>query len=155
MAEAEARKLQLSLVRDYMTAQPETLNASDTLLDAVLLLRRTNLRHIPILEDSRLAGILTDRDVARSAPSMLMSLSPQEYNRVFEETLISKIMTRDPLSTTPDTPLADAVRLLHQHRLGCLPVVEGGQLVGIITTTDMLRVLHELIGNPAEELPPA
>ena len=153
---AEARKQpQFCLVRDYMSSQPETLNADNTLLDAVLLLRRAGLRHIPIVEDNRLVGILTDRDVARFAPSMLLPLSPQEYNRVFEETLITKVMTRDPISTAPDAPLAEAVRLLHQNRLGCLPVIEKGQLVGIITTNDMLRALHDLIDSPENSSPPA
>lgn len=156
MAEAEARKQpQFGFVRDYMTSPPETLNADNTLLDAVLLLRRASLRHIPILEDNRLVGILTDRDVARFAPSMFLPLSPQEYNRVFEETLIAKVMTRDPLSTTPDAPLAEAVHLLHQNRLGCLPVIEEGRLVGIITTNDMLRALNDLIGYFADSSSPA
>ena len=153
---AEARKrFQSCFVRDYMTAPAETLGADNTLLDAVLLLRRASLRHIPIIEDNLLVGILTDRDVARFAPSMFLPLSPQEYNRVFEETLIAKVMTRDPLSTTPDAPLAEAVHLLHQNRLGCLPVIEEGRLVGIITTTDMLRALHDLIDSPPNSSSPA
>ncbi|OFW10901.1 MAG: hypothetical protein A3G20_07065 [Acidobacteria bacterium RIFCSPLOWO2_12_FULL_59_11] len=156
MAEAEARKQpELCFVRDYMTSHPETLDVNNTLLDAVLLLRRTSMRHIPILEDNRLVGILTDRDVARFAPSMFLPLSPQEYNRVFEETIIDKVMTRDPLSTNPDAPLGEAVHLLHQNRLGCLPVIEEGRLVGIITTTDLLRALNDLIGYSANSSSPA
>jgi len=145
----EAQKsLAESEVRDYMTAEPETLDVSSTLLDAALLLRRARLRHIPILEDNRLVGILTDGDVARFTPSMLTPLTPQEYNRIFEETPVTKIMTRDPIFTAPNVPLIEAVRLLQENRLGCLPVLDGGQLVGIITTSDMLRLLSELMAPP-------
>ena len=148
MAESETRWQAVSFqVRDYMTADPQTLDVQGTLLDAVLLLRRAELRHIPITENGRLAGILTDRDVNRYAPSILTPLSPQEYNRVFEETSIAKVMTRNPMSISPDVPLADAVDMLFRNRLGCLPVLEEDRLVGIITVSDMLRALNDLIGG--------
>jgi acetoin utilization protein AcuB len=144
---AESNQLGLSRVRDYMTPDPQTLDSKNTLLDAVLMLRRLELRHIPILEGGRLVGILTDRDVGRVAPSMLMGISPQDYNRVFEDTPVAKVMTRNLLSTTPESPLAEAVHLLYNHKVGCLPVLEDGRLVGIITVVDMLRALHDLVGN--------
>ena len=137
-----------SYVRDYMTPNPESLDVNHSLLDAVLLLRRASLRHIPILENGSLVGVLTDRDVARFAPSILLPLPAEEYNLVFEETPVGKVMTRNPLSTTPDTPLAEAVDVLYRNRLGCLPVLQGTQLVGIITVTDLLRALHDLIAPP-------
>ena len=132
-------------VRQYMTAEPQTLEITQSLLDAVLLLRRSHLRHIPIVENGHLLGILTDRDVARSAPSRLTPLPEEEYNRVFEGTQVGKVMTKEPFSTTPDSPLGEAVVLIYTRRLGCLPVLEEGKLVGIITVTDMLRALHDLI----------
>lgn len=151
MAEPEiTRQPLLSQVRDYMTSDPQTLDMKSTLLNAVLLLRRSELRHIPILDNDRLVGVLSDRDVARWAPSMLTSVSPQEYNRVFEETPVGKVMTRNPISTSPDAPLAEAVNLMYKHRLGCLPVLEAGRLSGIITVTDMLRALYDLIGSSQE-----
>ena len=139
-------------VRDYMTAEPETLEVSHSLLDAVLLLRRANLRHIPILEGGRLVGVLTDRDVARFAPTMLLPLAAQDYNRVFENTPVEKVMTRNPVSTAPDAPLTEAVEMLYKNRLGCLPVLENGRVVGIITKADMLRALHDLIAAPGPSL---
>jgi len=133
-------------VRDYMTANPETLEASQSLLDAVLLLKRKEVRHIPILENGLLAGVLSDRDIARCAPSMLLPLPAQEYNRVFEETLIGKVMTHPPITTiAPEASLAEAVGLLFRDRLGCLPVVVGTKLVGIITVNDMLRALYDIL----------
>jgi len=147
----EGNRLLQFRVRDYMTPEPKTLEITHTLLDAVLMLRRGNLRHIPVLEGGRLVGVLTDRDVARFAPSLLLPLEPQEYNRVFENTTLDKVMTRNPVSTIPDAPLADAIDLLYRNRLGCLPVLKNGQLVGIITTADMLRALYDLVGSPPSE----
>ena len=83
--------------------------------------------------------------LARFAPSLLLPQDPQDYNSVFENTPLSKVMSRNPLSITPEAPLAEAVDLLYRNRLGCLPVLENGQLVGIITTADMLRALYDLI----------
>jgi len=144
---AESNQLGQSRVRDYMTRDPQTLDSKNTLLDAALMLRRLELRHIPILEGGRLVGILTDRDVGRVAPSILMGISPQDYNRVFEDTPVAKVMTRNLVSTTPEALLSEAVHLLYNHKVGCLPVLEDGRLVGIITVVDMLRALHDLVGD--------
>lgn len=147
---ADGKSAAQAHVRDYMTTDPQTLDVESTLLDAVLMMRRSELRHIPILENKQVVGILSDRDVARFAPSILVTLTAQDYNRVFEETPIAKVMSRNLVSTTPDTKLSDAVTEFYTRKLGCLPVIDGGRLVGIITVTDMLRVLHELIGSSAD-----
>jgi CBS domain-containing protein len=132
-------------VRDYMTADPETMDATQSLLEAVLLLRKTGFRHIPVLEDGGLAGVLTERDLWRFSPSLLLPTSQQDYNRVFEDTPLGKVMTRNPQTISPDAPLPQAVALLIQTRVGCLLAVEAGRLVGIITVRDMLRALYDLI----------
>ncbi|MBI2817599.1 MAG: CBS domain-containing protein [Acidobacteria bacterium] len=128
-----------------MSADPQTLGAEHSLLDAVLIMRRAGLRHIPIMEDGRLVGILSERDVARAAPSMLLPLLPDDYNRLFEDTRVRKVMTRNPVFAAPDMPLAEAVDLLRSNRLGCLPVLEAEILVGIITVSDMLRALCDVV----------
>ena len=146
MEESQSRRrADQALVRDYMTPQPEALEASQQLLDAVLLLRKSGFRHIPVLDQGQLAGVISERDLWRFSPTMLIPLSQQDYNRVFEETSIGKVMTRDPQTIAPDAPLFQAVDLLFQNRLGCLPVMEADQLVGIITVRDMLRALNDLI----------
>lgn len=140
------------VVRDYMTASPQTLGADHSLLDAVLIMRRGGFRHIPIMEDGQVVGVLSERDVARAAPSLLVPLPPDDYNRVFEDTEVSKVMTKNAVITSPDTPLSEAVDVVRSNRLGCLPVLDGGEVVGIITNADMLRALYELL--QASEMPP-
>jgi len=90
-------------------------------------------------------GILTDRDIQRCAPSLLARVSAEEYNAIFEETPISRVMTRGPIQISPDARLGDAAALLREKKLGCLPVVEKGKLVGIITKADMLSALIKML----------
>ena len=138
-------------VRDYMTTPVEAMEASQSLLDAVLLLRKSGFRHTPVLDQGRLAGVITERDLWRFSPTMLIPLTQKDYNRVFEETTIGKVMTREPQTVSPDAPLSEAVDLMFTNRLGCLPVMEAEKLVGIITVRDMLRALNDLVKpNPPQ-----
>lgn len=129
------------LVRDFMTSPAKSISREARLLDAALVLRSTGFRHLPIVEGERLVGIITDRDVSRCAPSLLSKITPDEYNAIFENTPLERVMTRNPLTVAPTTPLREAATILHEKKLGCLPVVEDGRLVGILTVTDMLGVL--------------
>jgi acetoin utilization protein AcuB len=140
------------LVCDYMTAPVTTVPHDARLLDAAITLRRTGFRHLAIVEGERLVGVITDRDISRFAPSLLTNISQEEYNAIFENTPLARVMTRNPLSVKPETPMREAVKMLHNRKLGCLPVVEGERLVGIITVSDMLAFLYRLMTG---EAPPA
>jgi acetoin utilization protein AcuB len=140
-------------VREFMTSPATTLPREARLLDAALTMRRSGFRHLPIVEGDRLVGIITDRDVHRCAPSLLSRITPDEYNAIFEETPLERVMTRNPLTVSPETPLVAALALLHDRKLGCLPVVEDGRLAGIITVTDLLGVLQRVLADPAGKVP--
>lgn len=134
------------LVREYMTSQVMSLKVDGRLLDAALFIRRTGKRHIPVVNDEgKVVGIISDRDVSRLAPSMLAGMTPEEYNQVFEATPITMAMTKDPICVGPDDPIRDAITLFYTKKVGALPVVEGGKVVGILTVTDMLGLLNELV----------
>jgi acetoin utilization protein AcuB len=139
------------LVRDFMTPNPTTLTPDQPLLQAVLTMRSLSIRHLPILQDGKLVGLITDRDVARVSPSILSAVSQDEYNQVFEQTMIQRVMAKRPVSVAPDQPLADAVNLLHENKWGCLPVVENEQLVGIITIIDILRYTLSTLATASGE----
>ncbi|MCL6480649.1 MAG: CBS domain-containing protein [Firmicutes bacterium] len=132
-------------VRDFMTTPALSIPVDSSLLEAVLLLRRSGIRHLPVVDGERLVGIFTERDMLRFSPSLLMKISPDEYNAIFETTPLEKVMTRDPVRVTPETPMRVAAALLQEKKIGCLPVVEGDRLVGIITVTDMLVALLQLL----------
>jgi CBS domain-containing protein len=133
------------LVRDFMTTEVTSLQETDSLLDARMVFIRSNFRHLPVLCGKQLRGVVTEHDVKQFAPSLMSGVSPAEYNQVLESTPVSQAMTRDPLTVRPDQPVFEAATTLYTRRLGCLPVVENGELVGIVTTTDMLRLLVRMI----------
>lgn len=136
-------------VRDFMTSPVTTVGHDARLLDAALTLRRTGFRHLAIVDGERLVGIITDRDISRFAPSLLTNISQEEYNAIFENTPLARVMTRDPLTVSPAMAMKEAVLLLYSRKLGCLPVVENGKLVGIITTSDMLAFLYRMLTGQA------
>jgi len=137
------------LVREFMTTEVTTLQEGDTLLDATMIFVRSTLRHLPVLRDKQLVGVVTQRDVKQYAPSILSGISADEYNQLMESTPISRIMSRDPATVTPDQSMYEAVKILTARRIGCLPVVENSELKGILTTTDMLKLLSRLLEGQA------
>jgi acetoin utilization protein AcuB len=135
-------------VRDFMTTDVTTVQETDSLLDATMIFVRSTLRHLPVLREKKLVGVVTERDVKQYSPSILSGISPDEYNSLMETTPISRVMTRDPATVNPGQSMFEAVRILTTRRIGCLPVVEDGELMGILTTTDMLRLLAHMLEVP-------
>ncbi len=138
------------LVRDIMTTTLTTLPRESSLLDSAITMRRTSLRHLPILDAERRAGIITERDVQRCAPSLLGDITQDEYNAIFENTPIERVMFRNPVTIAPDASIRDAVALMLDRKVGCLPVVEGERLVGILTRSDLLNLVLNLLPAPPE-----
>lgn len=136
---------ELMQVRELMTKEVTTLQETDTMLDAAMIFARSTLRHLPVLRGKQLVGILTERDLKRFAPGLRSGVTAEEYNKVLETTVLSRVMTKDPTTLTPDQEVAKAADLLYSKRIGCLPIVENGELVGIITTTDMLRLMARMM----------
>ena len=133
------------LVREIMTADVVTLQESDTMLDAAMVFARSSIRHLPVLRDKTLVGIFTERDMKRFAPGVLSGTTSEKYNLVMETTPISKVMTHNPMTLKPDQRVAEAAEIFSAKRFGCLPVVDGDKLVGIVTTTDMLRLMAQMM----------
>ena len=129
-----------------MQKDVQTLTEESSLRDAINLSRKLRIRHIPIVGDGQdLIGIVSDRDIKRFTPSILTEKNAAEHERILQETPLSRIMTRDPLTVAPSTEIEDAVGILCRKKVGALPVVVNGKLVGIISETDMLRVLHQIL----------
>jgi CBS domain-containing protein len=133
------------LVRDLMTKEVVSLQETDSLLDATMIFVRSTLRHLPILRDKQLVGVVTDRDIKQFTPSVLSGITADEYNQLMETTPLSRIMTREPATVRPDQSVLEATTLLCTRRIGCLPVVENGELRGIVTTTDLMKLLLHLL----------
>lgn len=129
-----------------MTRDPRTLRPEQTLLEAMRFLREHGVRHIPVVDGhGALVGVVTDRDVKRATPSALLGEQRQVWDEVVSGTPVSKIMTRPVITGEPSTPLRDVVRRFVDDKIGCMPVVERGKVVGIVTAHDLLKVMAELL----------
>jgi len=134
------------LVRDKMATDLTTLRDDDTLRTAVEAVLVRKIRHLPVVDGAgALMGIFTDRDLKRALPSPLSGLTPDDYERLLDQTPIARLMTREPVTLSPGDSLAQAVELMVERKIGGIPVVEGGRLVGIVTQTDALRELLGLL----------
>lgn len=135
-----------SRVRDYMTIDPITLHDDDPLREAVELVVVRRIRHIPVLDRrERLVGIVTDRDIKRTLPSPLSSAAREEYEALLETTALSQVMTPQVITVEADAPVSEAVQIIVGNRIGGMPVVEAGVLVGLFTESDALRGYVELL----------
>lgn len=132
-------------VKDCMSPNPVVLSPEDTLRKARETISRLNLRRFPVIENGRLVGIVTDRDVRQADISSAVVQERRYVEYILDRIQVRGIMTPDPITVTPDTPLEEAARLILEHKIGGLPVVEGDRLVGIITETDLIRTLIKLL----------
>lgn len=123
-----------------MSVDPVTVAPQDSLQRVVELLRRRDIRAVPVVEEGRLVGIVTDRDVRQVAPAYPLFRDADEIRRYTENLTVTAAMTADPMKVAPPTLLVDAAKILATYRISSLPVVEGERVVGIISVTDLLRV---------------
>ena len=130
------------LVRDSMTREIVTLAPDETVGTALALCRERRIRHLPVLSEGRLVGIVSDRDLRSATPAF----GDQERAAALQEILVEDVMATDVVSVLPDDPIEQAANTMRERRIGCLPVVEGGELVGIITSSDVMSALVYLVG---------
>jgi acetoin utilization protein AcuB len=130
------------LVEDSMTREVVTASPRATAGEAIGLCRERRIRHLPIVEDGRLVGIVSDRDLRSALPA----IGDPARAAALEEVLVSDVMTRDVVTARPDDPVEAAANAMRERKIGCLPVVKGGELVGIITSSDVMEALVYLVG---------
>ncbi len=137
------------LAEHWMTRNPITIEAETPFMEARLILRERHIRHLPVVDGGRLVGVVTDRDLKEAAPSGATTLDVYEMNYLLLKMKVRDLIKRDPITVHPGTAVEDAARLMHDHRIGCLPVVDdAGTLVGLLTETDLLRAMVEILGYP-------
>jgi len=139
------------LVEKRMKRDPVTVTPDDSFRHAMTLIRQKGIRHLPVVEGGQLVGIVTDRDIRQTSPSPATSLEIHELHYLLEKVRIREIMTKKVYTVTPDIPIEEAARLMLQYKIGGLPVLKQGTLVGIITETDILRAFVEVMGIQQEQ----
>ncbi len=130
------------LVKDWMTRDVISVDPDTSIIDAHQLMRANQIRRLPIVKNGRLKGIVTRSDLRGAQPSEATTLSVWEINYLLANLSISEIMTKDVVTARPDDTIERAAELMHQRKIGALPVVDESQnLVGIITESDIFRIL--------------
>jgi acetoin utilization protein AcuB len=138
-----------NLVRDWMSPNPVTIGPKTNLHDAHKLMRERHVRRLMVVEHGKLAGIVTLGDVQEAEPSTATSLSVFELNYLLAKLTIDEIMTRDVITVQAGATIRDAAKLMLEHDIGGLPVMDGDQLIGIITESDIFRVLVQSLEEMA------
>jgi acetoin utilization protein AcuB len=130
------------LVRDWMSSPARVVEYDTSVADAYNMMMRMGIRRLPVVDEERLVGIVTLGDLREARPSSSASLSIYELNYLIAKLTVSDVMTHDPYTVTPFTPMRQAAHMMLEHKISGLPVVdEDARLVGIITETDMFRML--------------
>ncbi|MEL7566437.1 MAG: CBS and ACT domain-containing protein [Dehalobacterium sp.] len=135
-------------VRSKMTKEPVTITKQTTIADALELMRKHNIRRLPVLENNKLVGIVTDRDLSEVSPSPATTLSVFEINYLLAKMKIKDVLPKNQkvVTISPDAFVEEAAIIMREHKIGALPVVEKNKLVGIITETNIFDAFIELLG---------
>ncbi len=133
-------------VRDCMTGNPITITPDTPILQALEIMTRRKVRHLPVVQDSKLVGLVTERGLLQVSPSPATTLSMHELNYVLAKVTVREALVKDPISAPPEMPLEEAAKIMREHKIGSLLVVDRGKLVGIVTQTDMIEALAKLFG---------
>ncbi len=136
------------LVQDRMTKNPITISPDTAVPDALRLMREHKVRRLPVVDrHGILVGIVSDKDLLYASPSPATTLAVWEIPELLGKLRVDKVMTRGVITVEEDTSLEEAARIMADNKIGGLPVMRAGSLVGIITETDLFKMLLELLGG--------
>lgn len=133
-------------VSHWMTRKVFTVGPNDSVTDAVKLMKEKGIKHIPVMKDGRLKGIISDRDIKEFSPSRATTLDMYELHYLLAKTKVKELMKTRVITTSPETPVEEAAMVMYDQGVGCLAVLEGGLLAGIISDRDIFRVLVDVTG---------
>jgi len=134
------------LVGERMSKPVITISPDMPISEALNLMKKERIRRAPVVKDGKLAGIVSDKDLLNASPSPVTTLSIWEMNYLLSKVTVSQVMTSNVMTVTQDTPIEQAARIMADNKIGGLPVLRDGHVVGIITETDLFKVFLELLG---------
>lgn len=141
------------LVKDRMTSNPITITPNTPFAEAFNILREKKIRHLPVLDKKKqLVGIIAKTDLVNASPTSDKMLSIFEANYLLANMHVQDVMTRTPITVAEDAPLEEAARVMVEKKIGCLPVMRGETLVGLITETDVFETFVEVLGGEEASL---
>ncbi len=127
--------------KPVITASPEL-----PINEALTLMKQEHIRRMPVIQDGKLIGIISDKDLLNASPSPATSLSVWELNYLLSKITVKDVMTKKVLTVEENTPIEEAARIMADNKIGGMPVLRGGKVVGMITETDLFKILLELMG---------
>ena len=133
-------------VSDWMTAKVFTVGPDDYLSDAITIMKEKGVKHLPVVKGDKIRGILSDRDIKEFSPSKATTLDVYELHYLLANMKIKELMKTRVVTTAPDTPVEEAAMVMLDQNICCLPVVEGGSLVGIISDKDIFHAMVDITG---------
>ena len=134
------------LVGERMSHPVLTIFPDMSALDAQAFMRREHIRRAPVIQDGKLVGIVTEGDLLNASPTQATLLSVWEINYLVSKIKVSQVMTKKVMTIAEDTPIEEAARVMIDNKIGGLPVTREGKVVGIITETDLFKVMLEMLG---------
>lgn len=141
-------------VQERMTRNPITIRGDAKAQAAADLMRAHKIRHLPVVSaEGKLVGIVTDRDIRQILFAPPMRSRAADLGSLAEQITVEEIMSSPAVTTTPYADLADAAKIMHQRKIGALPVVERGKVVGILSEIDVLKAFYEMAGGRLEARP--
>jgi acetoin utilization protein AcuB len=136
------------LVKDRMTSDLIAITPVTSFPEAFRIMRERRIRHLPVVDDGRkLIGIVTQTDLLHASPSAATTLSVFEMSYLLANLHVQEVMSSPPITVAEDAPLEEAARLMVEKKIGCLPVMRDGDLVGMITETDIFETFVEVLGG--------
>ncbi len=128
-------------VKEWMASPVITITSDTPISDAHKLMKEKGIRRLPVVEENRLVGIVTIGDIREASPSDATTLSIWELNYLWAQLTVDKVMTKKVYTVSPDTPIANAAKLMLDNKVSGLPVVDGEKLVGMLTESDIFRMV--------------
>ncbi len=135
------------IISDYMSKNPICVSTDTSVTEARAIMVREKISKLPVLDkNSNLVGIITKNDLAKAAPSAATTLDIYEMGYLLSKLKVEKVMTKNPVTVSPDEVIEEAARIMADKEIGCLPVVQDDVLVGIITESDIFKQFISMFG---------
>ena len=133
-------------VGERMSRPVISVSPDDPINEVLAMFRNEHIRRAPVMKDGKLVGIVSERDLLNASPSSATTLSVWELNYLISKVTIKNVMTKKVITVDADTPIEEAAKIMADKKIGGLPVVSAGKVVGMITETDLFKILLELMG---------
>lgn len=134
------------LVKERMSQPVITVKPELPIMEAMNLMKQENIRRTPVIDSGRLVGIISDKDLLNASPSDATSLSVWEINYLLSQITVKEVMTREVITVDETTPIEEVARIMADNKIGGVPIMRNGRVVGLITETDLFKIFLELMG---------